>query len=424
MAFLVRHNTSYLRPIEISDEVLFANAQPPVPHTSPGFIAIFREYAVICSSSLTSKHSELLFTKDAQPFLISGSGTLGWDQVAANLVEPGESVLLLDCGYFGDSFAQCLRTYGGNVTKLKAPLGYAILPSQLENALKEKKYKIVAFTHIDSSTGVLSDAQALAAVVHRLAPETLVYSLLHFQPILVVMDGVCSVASEEIKMDEWGLDVVLTGSQKGIGIPPGLSILVASRRTMEVFRMRRAPVGSYYVSWNKWLPIMEAYESNRPDYFATPPINLIYAYNTSLKQILYSPTLSLTERFQRHKQASKAIREAVESLGLKMVAQREEERANGLTTVYFPDGMNASDLLPGMEARGVLIAGGLHEEIKDKYFRIGFVIVSLIPTVSTDFGKKSRHMGVSVVDERRKDIQLIIGFLKEVFAEFKAQKAT
>ena len=142
---------------------------------------------------------------------------------------------------------------------MKAPIGAAVTQEEIEKALKAKKYKILTFTHVDTSTGqpfsfqpihhslpltshtaVLSDAKAIAATVKRVSPDT-----------LVVLDGVCAVASEEIRMDDWGIDVVLTASQKGLGTPPGLSILVASQKAIGVFEARKSPVTSYYASWKK-----------------------------------------------------------------------------------------------------------------------------------------------------------------------------
>jgi len=256
-------------PIEVVDEVLFANAHPSMSHVSPEFIPVFGD----CIRMIR----EVLFTKDAQPFLISGSGTLGWDQVSANLVEQGENALVLHSGYFGDSFADCLETYGANVTQLKAPIGAVVSLTDIEHALKEKKYKVLTFTHVDTSTGVLSNAQAIAEVVKRVSPDT-----------LIIMDAVCSVASEEILFDNWGLDVVLTASQKGLGTPPGLSIVVASNRAINVWEERKRngkKEGSDYASWGKWLPIMKAYEAGKASYFATPPVNLIYAFHASLSLI-------------------------------------------------------------------------------------------------------------------------------------------
>lgn len=179
----------------------------------------------------------------SQPFVISGSGTLGWDLIAANLVEAGEDVLVLTTGYFSDGFADCLRTYGANPTQLKAPVGSRPQLLEIEKALSEKKYKMVTVTHVDTSTGVLSELKDLAAMVHRVSPET-----------LIVVDGVCSVACEEIAFDDWKLDGVVTASQKAIGCPAGLSISMFSGRAMQAFQNRKTPATSYFASMKNWTP--------------------------------------------------------------------------------------------------------------------------------------------------------------------------
>jgi len=187
----------------------------------------------------------------SQPFIISGSGTLGWDQVAANLSEPGDDVLVLHTGYFADSFADCFECYGVKPTQLKAPIGDRPQLDAVEKALKEKKYKLITVTHVDTSTGVLSEIEALAKLVHKVSPET-----------LVVVDGVCSVGCEEIKFDEWGIDCVITASQKAIGCPAGLSIIMASGRAIEAFKSRKSPPNSYFASWKNWLPSMHHPQSS------------------------------------------------------------------------------------------------------------------------------------------------------------------
>jgi alanine-glyoxylate transaminase/serine-glyoxylate transaminase/serine-pyruvate transaminase len=179
----------------------------------------------------------------SQPIVIAGSGTLGWDQVAANLAEPGDEALVLHTGYFADSFADCFETYGVKVTQLKAPIGDRPQLDEVEKALKERQYKILTVTHVDTSTGVLSELKALSDLVHRVSPDT-----------LFVVDGVCSVGCEEIRFDDWGLDVVLTASQKALGCPAGLSILMVSGRAIEVFKARKTRPTSYFGSWKNWLP--------------------------------------------------------------------------------------------------------------------------------------------------------------------------
>ncbi|KAH7890719.1 alanine-glyoxylate transaminase [Phlebopus sp. FC_14] len=370
-------------PIEVTDEVLYANAHPSMSHMSLDFASVFGDCIRMTR--------QILYSKDAQPFLISGSGTLGWDQVSANLVEPGENALVLNCGYFADSFADCLQTYGAKVDQLKADVGGVVQEADIETTLKSKKYKIITVTHVDTSTAVLSNIKGVAEVVQRASPDT-----------LVVVDAVCSVASEEIQMDAWGIDVVLTASQKGLGTPPGLSILVASQKAIKAFEDRKTPVATYYGSWNRWLPIMKAYEKNSAAYFATPPVNLIYAYHASLSQITQG-SVSLQDRFKAHKEASRRVKKAAEELGFRGVPLSEDIAANGMTALYFPDGLVASDIVPRMLKKDVVVAGGLHASIKDKYFRIG-------------------HMGISVVDTQRGDIDKVIKALQETLSETKAAK--
>ncbi|KDQ19075.1 hypothetical protein BOTBODRAFT_28570 [Botryobasidium botryosum FD-172 SS1] len=370
-------------PIEVSDDVLFANAHPSMSHISPDFISVFGDSIRMLR--------EVLFTKTGQPFLVAGSGTLGWDMVASNLVEPGEHALVLHSGYFGDSLAECLKVYGAKPVQLKAQIGAAPTPDELENALKGSKFKIVTVTHVDTSTGVLSDIKSIAEVVRRVSPET-----------LVIVDGVCSVASEEIRMDDWGIDVVLTAPQKGLGTPPGLSILCASERAIQTFTTRTAPPTSYYASWVNWLPIMKAYEQGTAAYFATPPVNLIYAFNASLTEITKGK-VSLEERFRLHREASKRIKQAVTDLGLKQLVLDPAFAANGMTAVWLPEGVSVPNLLSAFAKKDVVIAGGLLKDFKTKYFRIG-------------------HMGISVVDSSRGDVDKIIDALGQSFREAGAAK--
>lgn len=344
-------------PIEFDDEVLKAMATPSESHVGMPFVNCFGD-------TLTMLR-DLFITKDpaSQPIVLSGSGTLGWDVVAANIVEPGDDVLVLHTGYFGDSFADCLSTYGAKPTQLKASIGSRPSVEEIEKALTEKKYKMVTVTHTDTSTGVLSDPKEVAEVVKRVSPET-----------LVVVDGVCSVGCEEIRFDEWGLDVVLTASQKAIGAPAGLCIMMLSKRAVDSFKNRKVPPGSYFASLKNWLPILQNYEAKKPSYFATPSPQLVRALNTTLKQILAHP---LEERFEQHKAASRKVKDAVAELGLKQLAEDPKHQANGMTAVWLPEGITPADILPHTAKKDVVFAGGLHKEVATKYIRIGSMGVSV-----------------------------------------------
>ncbi|KAI9319460.1 pyridoxal phosphate-dependent transferase [Dichotomocladium elegans] len=356
-------------PIEFHEDVLTAMATPATSHVDPVFVPVFGE-----SIEMVRK---VLLSEKAQPFITSGSGTLGWDMMV-NLIEAGDEVLVINTGYFGDHFAECLEVYGAKATHLRAEVGSRPSNEEIKKAVSAKKYKMVTVTHVDTSTGVLSDIKAVAEIVKAASPDT-----------LVVVDGVCSVGSEEIRFDEWNLDIVITGSQKGLGVPPGLSIVIASPYAIQVFQNRKTPVTSYYSNWTKWLPIMQAYEARRPAYFATPAVQLIYALHASLKQITSRP---MEERFRKHLQVASKFRQTVKNLGLKTVAQSEEVSANGMTAVWLPEGVTLPQLVPALAAKGVQIAGGLHKDCATKYFRIG-------------------HMGISVMEDDRKHIDKVVDAL-------------
>jgi len=178
------------------------------------------------------------------------------------------------------------------------------------------------------------------------------------------------------------VDVALTASQKAVGVPPGLALLVAGPRAMEAFRRRRRPVANYYVDWDNWLPIMEAYEARRPSYFGTPAVNLVAALNVSLGQILAE---GMDARFERHRRMSRAVKSAVSALGLGQVPLREEVAAHTLTAPRYPDGVDSS-LLGHVKAAGAILAGGLHPEIKTEYFRIGHMGVTNFGDVLATIG--------------------------------------
>jgi alanine-glyoxylate transaminase/serine-glyoxylate transaminase/serine-pyruvate transaminase len=347
-------------PIEFHSTVLDAMSTPATSHVAPTFINVFGETIEMMR--------RIVLTKDGQPFIVSGSGTLGWDMTAANLIEAGDRVLVINTGYFGDSFGECLETYGAVVQHVRCEVGGRPTVEHVTSVLKQDgPFKAVTITHVDTSTGVLNDIQALAGVIKTTHPDT-----------LVVVDGVCSVASEELRFDEWKVDVVLTASQKALGAPPGLSILVASQHAMNIFQTRQSPISSYYASWKRWLPIMQAYESRKPSYFGTPAVQNIMALHVSLGRILQH---SMDDVFKRHREVNARIKaHLTDKLGLRLVPLSLEMASNSLSAVYYPEGVVPSTLLSSMGEQGVVIAGGLHRAIATKYFRIG-------------------HMGITVMDD-------------------------
>jgi alanine-glyoxylate transaminase/serine-glyoxylate transaminase/serine-pyruvate transaminase len=334
-------------PIEFEPAVLAALGAPTTSHIAPDFIEAFGQ--------ALEWMREVFLCPDGQPFAVAGSGTLAMDLAGANLIEPGDDALVVNTGYFGDRYGALLERYGARVTHVRAAVGGCPTVQEVEHALKENAFKLMTVTHVDTSTGVITDVKALAALARK-------------YDTLIIVDGVCSVAGEELRMAEWGVDVALTASQKAISVPPGLALLVAGPRAMKVFRQRKHPVPNYYADWSNWLPIMEAYEARRPGYFGTPAVNLLWALNVSLGQILAE---GMDARFARHRALSQACKAAIAALGLGQVPLKPELAANTMTAPLYPDGIAASDLLPRVKAAGAVLAGGLHPEIRAKYFRIG-----------------------------------------------------
>jgi alanine-glyoxylate transaminase/serine-glyoxylate transaminase/serine-pyruvate transaminase len=334
-------------PIEFEPEVLRVLGAQTTSHVAHNFIAAFGN----CIRNMR----EVWQSFDGQPFVVSGSGTLAMDMAASNLIENGDNALVISTGYFGTRYKDILERYGANVTVLDALPGHTVAIEAIEEALKNKIYKLLTFTHVDTSTGVFVSPKPIADLAKK-------YN------VLSVLDGVCSVAGEEIKQEEWGLDVVLTASQKAIGVPPGLALLVASKKAMTVWEQRKTVVSNYYCDWQNWLPVMKAYEEGKPSYFGTPPVNLIFALEKSLEIIVAE---GIEERVKRHKNIASAFRKAITSLGLKLLPINNSVAANTLSAIYYPKSVNGGEFCAKMAANDIIVAGGLLPELKTTYFRVG-----------------------------------------------------
>lgn len=334
-------------PIEFDPAVLAAMGAPTTSHVAPDFIEVFGQ--------ALERMRKVFLCPDGQPFILAGSGTLAMDLAGANLIEPGDKALVVNTGYFGDRYGTLLERYGAEVTHIRAPVGGCPALEEVEAALKTARFKLMTVTHVDTSTGVLTDVQGLAALARQ-------------YDTLIVVDGVCSVAGEELRMTEWGVDVTLTASQKAIGVPPGLALLVVGPRALAAFKARTKPVLNFYADWTHWLPVMEAYEARKPAYFGTPAVNLVAALNVSLGLILQE---GMEARFARHRAMGAACQAALAALGLGQVPLFVDIAAHTMTAPRYPAGIGADALLPKITAAGVILASGLHPAIKAEYFRIG-----------------------------------------------------
>ncbi len=347
-------------PVEFEPAVLAAMGEPTTSHLAPDFIEAFGQ--------ALQDMRRVFDSPTGQPMVLAGSGTLAMDCAGANLVEPGDKALVVDTGYFSERFSLILERYGAQVTRLSSSPGSRPTVDQVKSALEAQAFKLMTITHVDTSTAVISEVHELAAMARQYG-------------VLVVVDGVCSVAGEELHMEDWGVDLVLTASQKAIGVPPGLALLMIGRRALEAFHQRTTSVLNYYADWTNWLPIMQAYEARKTGYFGTPPVNLINALNISLQQIL---TEGLPARYARHVAISQACKAGLQALGLSQVPLHPEYAAHTLTAPRYPIGVNGADFLGRVLQAGVTLAGGLLPAIRNEYFRIGHMgAVTLGDVVAT-----------------------------------------
>ncbi len=339
-------------PIEVSPAVLEAFSTPPPSHLAPGVIAAF-------SRSIEMMRQVWCAGADSQPFIVAGSGTIAMDMAVTNLIEPGHRVVVVNTGYFSDRIADMIQRRGAEVVHVKAEVGHVPSLEAIEAALTQAPTRALFATHVDTSTGVRVDAGALArlATVHG---------------ALSVFDGVCATAAERFEMEAWGADVYLTASQKAIGLPAGLALLVASARAMEAREgLKLAPPMS--LDWKQWLPIMHAYESRGKSYFSTPATNLILALEVGLDEILQTNLdgkTGMEGRFELHRRAAAAMWAAWDVYGLKGLATERQNAAWTLSALRYPKGVEPT-LPVRIKAHGAVVAGGLYPGLKQAYFRVG-----------------------------------------------------
>lgn len=282
-------------------------------------------------------------------FVFAGSGTLSQEAGLGSLIEPGDSVLCLNNGYFSGRFADIAKRYGAKIEVLQVEWGKAVKPEEVRKALRGKRFKAVTAAHVETSTGVAIPIREIAEVVRDSGS-------------FLVVDTIASFGGMELRTDDWGLDVVCSCSQKCIGVPPGLVLIGAGKRAVEFLQQRESDVPAFYADLKNWLPCM----IDPAKYHATPPINLIYALGQACKLILEE---GLETRITRHRKLAEAFREAMKALGLRLVPELGFE-ADTITATYYPQGVDDAAFRSEVEKNGVIIARGFGP-LEGKIFRVG-----------------------------------------------------
>ena len=328
-------------PTNVDSSVLRAVSKPTLSHVSSEFVEIFKQ-------SLASLKK--VFMTNGEAFIVAGSGTLAMEMAVANVVEPNDKVLNLVSGVFGQRFVEITKYHRALSTVVEAPWGEAVKPDMVKDALERNDYKAVTVVHVDTSTGVANPIREISQVVKN------------YSDALCIVDTVCSLGGMEVRVDDWKIDICLTGSQKCLGVPPGLALLVVREEAMKLLETRRNPINFYYGDFKNWLPIMR--EPSK--YFATPPVNMVYALSEALKPVLEE---GLEKRFRKHYLFAEALRAAIDALNLKIVAEREYA-SNTITAIHYPEEVEDQAFRRGMKECGVVVAGGLGP-LSGKGFRIG-----------------------------------------------------
>ncbi|HEV3459003.1 MAG TPA: aminotransferase class V-fold PLP-dependent enzyme [Thermoanaerobaculia bacterium] len=346
-------------PVEVSPRVLAAFSVPPPGHTAPGLIAAFGE-------ALEAMRRVWSAAPASQPFVVGGGGTVAMDMAVANLISPGDRVVMVKTGYFSDRLAEMLRRQGAGMLEVGAEAGDAPSADAVREALAADRAaggapcRALFATHVDTSTGVRLDPEPLA----RLARQ---------HDMLAVFDGVCAAGGERFDMAGWDVDVYLTASQKALGLPPGLALMAVSPRALAARATRRGILPPMYLDWEVWMPVMRAYEERRAAYFSTPPTNLVMALAAGLAEI---ESEGAAARIASHARAAAALRAAWQALGLRPLPVREELAADTLSALLLPaapgsGGADAPAVVARIAAHGVTVATGLLPELRSRYFRVG-----------------------------------------------------
>lgn len=327
-------------PTPIPDEVARASAEPMVNHRGPEFAA---------SMTAVTRLIAPFFGTESDVLLLTGSGTAGLEAAIVNAFSPGDHVLAATCGVFGDRFAAIAEAFGASVSSLSTEWGRAVSVADLEEALLAMpNLKGVLLTHNETSTGVTNDVAALARTARRIVPDA-----------LILVDGVSSIGAMPFRMDEWDVDIALTGSQKAWMCPPGLAMLAVSERGWRA--QRRAAMPRYY--WDLSRARKNADKQTTP---FTPAVSVVHALETALRLMTEEGRENV---YARHRRIGDRVREGVASLNLELFAD-PAAASNTVTAVRIPATLEATLVRRLREEQGIVVGSG-QDWLKGRIFRIG-----------------------------------------------------
>ena len=328
-------------PTPVPPEVLAAMAQPIVHHRGPDFRAVLER----CLGRLRE-----VYRTDSEVLMYAASGTGAMESAVANLCSPGDRVLVVSAGYFGERWAQIARAYGCAVDELKYEWGEAPAADEVAERLADTGgAHAVLLTHSDTSTGVVADVRALAEAAKDAGA-------------LTVVDAISSLGAVPLETDAWGIDVVVSGSQKALMTPPGLAFASVSAAAWEATARARSP--RYYFDWQRTRKAQE-----RIDQPFTPAVALVVGLDVALGLLLDE---GLEAAFERHVRLGRACREGVKAMGLELFSPDDDSSAI-VTAIRTPEGIDSGELVLSLRDRfGITLAPG-QGALEGKVFRIGHI---------------------------------------------------
>ena len=328
-------------PTPLPEEVLQALSRQMINHRGPEFRRLFLD--------TTEKIKKVFQTKN-DLYLFTGSGTGGMEAAVVNTLSPGDKVLGISIGSFGDRFANIAQNFGAEVTKLSFELGKAADPDAVRKALQANPaIKAVLVTHNETSTGVTNDLKEIAAVVKN-----------EFGKLLIV-DGISSIGSIDLPVDDWKVDIAISASQKGWMVPPGMAMISISQEAWQANAHARMP--RFYWDFAKAKSYLEKGETPW-----TPAISVVFGFGISLDMMLKE---GLSNVFARHAEVARAARNGAKNLGLSLLVTEEKYASNTVTTILGDKGLDSKKLTQIMREQYQIVLAGGQGSLEGKIFRIG-----------------------------------------------------
>jgi len=327
-------------PTPCPPEVLKAMAWPMINHRGPEFHQMLTDVTEDLKKVFQTKNDVLILT---------GSGTGGLEAAVVNMLSPGDKVLSVTIGVFGDRFASIAKTFGADVVSLKVEWGKAADPDTIKKIIKDNPgVKAVMVTHNETSTGVTNDLHAISKVVKDAGK-------------LFTVDAISSLGSINLPVDDWRCDVVITASQKGWMVPPGLAMVSVSQEAWKAHEQARMP--RFYWDFTRAKKNLDEKKENP----WTPAISIVFALTVALKMMLKE---GITNIFDRHAHIGQMTRDGIKKLGLPLFAE-ESHASNTVTAVGIPEGLDGKKMRQILrEEYQVVLAGG-QQTLDGKIFRIG-----------------------------------------------------